>query len=61
MVEEVNVKGFIRHDSRRCNLGTHSNRGPTDYMCPVYLELRRSRLRAQMKMTRYIERMRHGR
>jgi ribosome modulation factor len=49
------VKGifYISHDSRSCWLGGHSNRGRVKDMCPVYLALRQSRLRAQMRWARY--------
>jgi hypothetical protein len=49
------MRGFIEHDSRECRLGGHSNRGPVETMCPVYLELRRLRLRNIMRSNRYLE------
>jgi hypothetical protein len=48
---------YIQHDSRRCELGGHSNRDRVGSMCPVYLELRRSRIRAQMRWARFNERV----
>ena len=56
------MRGYIEHDSRACHertLYTHSNRGPVEYMCPVYLELRRARLRdimAERRAEAYFER-----
>lgn len=47
------MRGYIEHDSRACTLGIHSNRGPVSTMCPVYLELRRNRLKRTMRMLRY--------
>jgi hypothetical protein len=47
------MRGYIEHDSRACTLGTHSNRGDVLLMCPVYLELRRARLRAAMAERRW--------
>jgi hypothetical protein len=52
------MKGYIEHSSRRCTLGGHSNRGPVDKMCPVYLELRRVRLARIMRSNRHLEK--HG-
>jgi hypothetical protein len=49
------MKGFIEHNSYWCLLGEHSNRGLVRDMCPVYLELRRSRLKQHMRNTRYAE------
>lgn len=48
------MKGYIEHDSRACKLGGHTNRGPVDKMCPVYLELRRRRLREHMQDVRFL-------
>jgi hypothetical protein len=59
VAEEEYVKGTftIIHDSRACTLGGHSNRGRVEDMCPVYLALRQSRLRAQMRWARFDERV----
>jgi len=47
------MKGYVEHDSRACTLGGHTNRGPVADMCPVYLELRRQRLKTLMRKVRY--------
>jgi len=49
------MKGYIEHNSRSCKLGGHTNRGPVDKMCPVYLELRRVRLRDSMRRLRWVD------
>jgi len=57
------VRGYIEHDSRNCYMGEHSNRGSVEYMCPVYLALRRTRLKHIMRARRFdefMERTRHG-
>jgi ATP-dependent Clp endopeptidase proteolytic subunit ClpP len=46
------VKGFIEHDGRTCLLGEHSNRGPVSGMCPIFAELRRTRIRNSMRWMR---------
>jgi hypothetical protein len=52
------MRGYVEHNSRACSLGGHSNRGPVDKMCPVYLELRRVRLARIMRSNRHLEK--HG-
>lgn len=49
------MKGYVEHDSRRCTLGAHTNRGAVAAMCPVYLELRRQRLKLRMRADRYLD------
>ena len=46
------MKGFIEHDVSKCHIGGHSNRGLVKDMCPVYLELRRTRLKHIMRERR---------
>jgi len=49
------MRGFIEHDGRECELGTHSNRFTTKEMCPIFLELRRTRLKETMRARRFDE------
>ena len=51
------MKGFIEHDGANCWLGDHSNRGPVNQMCPIFLELRRTRLRNTMRNRRFEKRI----
>jgi hypothetical protein len=51
------VRGYIEHDSVNCLLGEHSNRGRVRDMCPVFLELRRLRIRATMREARRYARL----
>lgn len=46
------MRGYIEHDGRACVLGYHSNRRTTRDMCPVFLELRRTRLKETMAQRR---------
>lgn len=46
------MKGYIEHDGRNCLLGEHSNRVTVKEMCPIFVELRRSRLRDTMRRSR---------
>jgi hypothetical protein len=46
------MKGYIEHDGRTCLLGEHSNRGTTRDMCPIFLALRRTRLKETMQRRR---------
>lgn len=50
------MKGYIEHDGKTCLLGEHSNRVRTVDMCPIFLELRRQRLRAAMRWRRFADR-----
>jgi hypothetical protein len=50
------MRGFIEHDGKACLLGEHSNRTTTSEMCPVFLELRRTRLRNLMRERRFLAR-----
>lgn len=47
------MRGFIEHNGADCLLGEHSNRGTITDMCPVFLELRRERIRRSMRDLRY--------
>lgn len=47
------MRGFIEHDGATCLLGEHSNRGPVREMCPIFLELRRTRLKNRMRELRF--------
>ena len=49
------MRGFVEHDGKTCNLGEHSNRGRVTYMCPVFLELRRTRIKNQMRFRRFAD------
>lgn len=53
--EGAEVKGYVEHDGTACLLGTHSNRTATEEMCPVFLELRRTRLRNLMRERRFLK------
>ncbi len=49
------MKGYVEHDGKDCWLGTHSNRSSVTEMCPVFLELRRTRLRNTMRERRFLK------
>ena len=46
------MRGYIEHDGANCLLGEHSNRVTTREMCPIFLELRRTRLKYAMRDNR---------
>jgi hypothetical protein len=47
------VRGFVEHDGSTCFMGTHSNRSSVTEMCPVFLALRRTRLKNRMRELRF--------
>jgi hypothetical protein len=51
------VKGYVEHDGEHCLLGEHSNRGVTRDMCPIFLALRRTRIRQSMRSMRNARRL----
>jgi len=55
------MRGFIEHDGRECELGIHSNRFTTKEMCPIFLALRRQRLKETMRERRFEEFLERGR
>ena len=55
------MKGYIEHDGKLCLLGEHSNRVRTTEMCPIFLELRRTRLKNAMRFRRFQEKTGLGR
>ena len=55
------MKGYVEHDGKTCEWGSHSNRTATEWMCPVFLELRRTRLRNHMREARFLKKTGLGR
>ena len=55
------MKGYVEHDGATCLLGEHSNRGSTKDMCPIFLELRRTRLKNAMRFRRFQQKTGIGR
>ena len=47
------MRGFVEHNGKDCLLGEHSNRGDVRFMCPIFLELRRTRIRNRMRELRF--------
>ena len=47
------MKGYIEHDGANCWHGAHSNRVAVTDMCPIFLELRRTRLKNRMRELRF--------
>lgn len=46
----------MAHDGKNCFLGSHSNRGLTTAMCPIFLEERRAKARKQFNEMDWVKR-----